>query len=203
MPDALELPGMLRAVVPLVRGEGLAGARGGVVDELVALARGHAVGRLRHSAPGRLPCLAAVARALDDLTEPPTGLRRVQPIWIDGRALDVVDLPAREVGAGHIPPFALAIRCEDERALARPNQHPYATHILLLREVPAFKSRHARALVQDRVTGYLGHATGAKGRGWRRVRNCPPSRVLFLASTVMHFSRAPTPVRGISLVPQS
>ena len=42
MPDALELPRMLRAVVPLVRRE----RRGGrVVDELVALALGHAVGR--------------------------------------------------------------------------------------------------------------------------------------------------------------
>ena len=38
MPDALELPGMLRAVVPLVRGERLAGLGRSVVDELVALA---------------------------------------------------------------------------------------------------------------------------------------------------------------------
>ena len=40
MPDALELPGMLRAVVPLVRGERLAGFGRSVVDELVALAFG-------------------------------------------------------------------------------------------------------------------------------------------------------------------
>src|SRR3989454_4604626 len=76
MPDALELPGMLRAVVPLVRGEGFAGVRRRVVDELVALAGRHAVRRLRHSTPGRLPRLAAVARALDDLSEPPARLRR-------------------------------------------------------------------------------------------------------------------------------
>ena len=43
MPDALELPGMRRAVVPLVRGEGFAGCGRGVVDELVALALGQAV----------------------------------------------------------------------------------------------------------------------------------------------------------------
>ena len=36
MPHALELPRMLRAVVPLVRGQRLAGLRGGVVDKLVA-----------------------------------------------------------------------------------------------------------------------------------------------------------------------
>ena len=49
MPDALELPGMRRAVVPLVR------AGHAVVDELVA---------------DRLPGLAAVVRALDQLPEP-------------------------------------------------------------------------------------------------------------------------------------
>src|SRR5204862_3072332 len=70
MPDALELPGMLGAVVELVRGERLAGIRRRVVDELVALASRHAVRRLGHPAAGRLPRLAAVAGALDDLTEP-------------------------------------------------------------------------------------------------------------------------------------
>src|SRR5712691_126589 len=103
MPDALELPGMLGAVVPLVRGEGFAGARGGVVDELVALARRHAAGRGRHSAPGRLPRLAAIARALDHLPEPAAGLRRVQAVRVDGRALHVVDLPAPKVGPTYSP----------------------------------------------------------------------------------------------------
>ena len=50
MPDALEFPGMLRAVVPLMRGERLAGFRRSVVDELVALARRRAAG-LRHFFP--------------------------------------------------------------------------------------------------------------------------------------------------------
>src|SRR5207245_11355936 len=44
MPDALEFPGMLCAVVPLVGREWLAGSRRCVVNELVALALGHAVG---------------------------------------------------------------------------------------------------------------------------------------------------------------
>ena len=78
MPDALELPGVLRAVVPLVR------AGDAVVRELVA---------------DRLPRLAAVVGALDHLPEPAAGLRRIQPVRVGGRALEVVDLPAREVGA--------------------------------------------------------------------------------------------------------
>ena len=96
MPDALELPGVRRAVVPLVR------AGDAVVHELVA---------------HRLPRLAAVVGALDHLPEPAAGLRRIQPIRVGGRSLEVVDLPAREVGAADVPPFALAVRRQDERAL--------------------------------------------------------------------------------------
>ena len=56
VPDALELPRVRRAVVPLVR------AGHAVVGELVA---------------DRLPGLAAVVGALDHLAEPAAGLRRV------------------------------------------------------------------------------------------------------------------------------
>src|SRR2546428_8604924 len=94
MPDALELPGVLRAVVPLVRREGLARFRGRVVHELVALALRHLAGLHGHSAAGRLPRLAAVAGALDDLSEPPARLRRIQPVRIGGGALSLVKLPA-------------------------------------------------------------------------------------------------------------
>src|SRR5205807_2082879 len=87
--------------------------------------------------PGELlPRLAPVAGALDDLPEPPARLRRVQPIRIDRRALEVVDLPAREVRATDIPPFALAVRRQDERALARTDQHSYSAHGSLLPRVP-------------------------------------------------------------------
>ncbi len=115
MPDALELPGVRRAVVPLVR------AGDAVVDELVA---------------DRLPGLAAVVGALDQLPEPAAGLRRIQPIRIDGRSLEVVDLPAPEVGAADVPPFALAVRRQDERALPRTHQDPYSAHVVLLVEFP-------------------------------------------------------------------
>src|ERR1700716_2152177 len=124
MPDPLELPGVLRSVVPLMRGERLARVRGHVVDELVALAGRHAVRRLRHPTPGRLPRFAAVARALDDLSEPPAGLGRVQPVGVGRRALQVINLPAGKVRAAHVPLFALAVRAQDERTLPRTNQYP-------------------------------------------------------------------------------
>ena len=63
MPDALELPGVGRAVVPLMR------SRDAVVDELVA---------------DGLPRLAAVVGALDELSEPAGALRRVQTIRVSG-----------------------------------------------------------------------------------------------------------------------
>ena len=131
VPDALELPGVLRAVVPLVRRERLAGLGRGVVDELVALALGHAVGRGGRLAGRRarlVPGLAAVVGALDDLPEPAAGLRGVDAVRIDGRALQVVDLPAGEVRAADVPLLALAVGREDERALACADQNPYLAH---------------------------------------------------------------------------
>src|SRR6266568_1144423 len=129
MPDALELPGMLRAVVPLVRGERLAGLRRDVVDELVALALGTLAGFHRHAAAGRVPRLGAVARALDDLAEPAARLRRVQPIAVDARSLQVIDLPAGEVRAAHVPAAALAVRGQNERTLAGADQYAYTAHV--------------------------------------------------------------------------
>src|SRR5207249_1044708 len=132
VPDPLELPGVLCAIVPLVRGEGLASLGRGVVDDLVALTRGHAVRRLRHATAGRLPRLAAVARALDDLSEPSARLRRVQPVRIRGRSLHVIDLPPREMRAAHVPLLALAVPRQDERTLAGTHQHSYSAHDRLL-----------------------------------------------------------------------
>src|SRR3989442_1226021 len=118
MPDALELPGMLRAVVPLMRGEGLARLRGRVVGELVALAFREAFRGLFQHTCRRLPRLAAVAGALDDLSEPPARLRRVQPVRIGGGALYVIDLPPPQVRAAHLPLFALPLPGHDESTLA-------------------------------------------------------------------------------------
>src|SRR5437762_11538951 len=111
MPHARELPGVRRAVVPQMR------ARDAVVLELV---------------PDRLPRLAAVVGALDLLSKPAAALRRIQPIRVGGRALEVVHLPPRKVGLTDVPPFALPVCRQHERALARTNQYPYSAHPLLL-----------------------------------------------------------------------
>ena len=111
VPYPRELPGMRGAVVPLVR------AGGAVVDELVA---------------DRLPALAAVARALDDLAEPAAGLGGVEALRIRRRALEMIDLPAPEVRTAHVPALAPPVRRQDERALARADQYPYAAHASLL-----------------------------------------------------------------------
>src|SRR5947208_12139659 len=104
------------AVVPEVR------ARDAVIHEPV---------------PHRLPGPAAVVGALDQLPEPAGALRHVQSIRVSGRSLEVVDLPAPEVGATDVPPFALSVRLEDERALACANQYPYPAHLHSFRAGPA------------------------------------------------------------------
>src|SRR5438093_6856051 len=141
VPDALELPGMLRAVVELVRGEWLAGIRRRVVHEFVALAGRHALRRLGHPAARRLPRLAAVAGPLDDLAEPPAGLRRVQTVRIGGGSLHVVDLPPCEVRAADIPALALAVRCQNEGSLSRADQYSYSAHDPLLSLWPRHGAR--------------------------------------------------------------
>jgi hypothetical protein len=42
------------------------------------------------------------------------------------------------VGTSNIPPFALSVRCQNERALPRADEYPYAAHlpILLYARVP-------------------------------------------------------------------
>ncbi len=116
VPDPLELPRVRRPVVPLV------GAGGAVVGELVA-----------HRRPGR----AAVVGALDHLPGPAAGLRGVQPVRVGRRALHVVDLPAREMRPADLPLLPLAVRGQDERALARARQYPYTAHPCSLQPRPA------------------------------------------------------------------
>src|SRR6266576_2106194 len=128
MPDALELPGVLRAVVPLMCGERLSSLGRDVINELVALALRHLAGLGRDSATGRFPRLAAIAGALDHLPEPATRLRRVQATGIGGGSFHVVDLPAREMRSAHAPPVALAVRAQNECAFACADQDAYAAH---------------------------------------------------------------------------
>src|SRR5208282_1077065 len=110
MPYAFELPGMLRAVVPLVRGELLAGCVRGVVDELVAGRRGRTgSGQFSRRCTGLMPGFAAVVGALDQLAKPAAGLRCVKAIRIGGRALQMINLPAGKVRTADLPPLALSI----------------------------------------------------------------------------------------------
>ena len=41
----------------------------------------------------------------------------------------MVNFPARKVRATDIPPFALCVRSQDERALARAHQYSYSAHV--------------------------------------------------------------------------
>ena len=112
VPDALELPRVRRAVVPLVRA-GIA-----VVGELVA---------------DRLPGLAAVVGALDQLPEPAARLRRIDPVRVGRRTLEVVDLPAGEsADRSTVHVSRLPSARQDERALSRPDQYPHSAHYLFL-----------------------------------------------------------------------
>src|SRR5271170_3887939 len=150
MPHPFEFPGMRRAVVPLVR------TGNAIVCKLVA---------------HRLPRFAAVAGALNDLSGPAARLRDIYPIRIHRRALQVVDFPPRKVGAAHIPAFALAVRCQDERAFPCAHQNSYLAHLDLLRgslEMPASNIEVATELFP-----FTWNAPQAvTPRLYQRVRDC-------------------------------
>src|SRR4030095_13532631 len=123
MPNTLELPGMLSSVIPLMC------ARNTVVNEFVALAFLHAIGTFQvlRAAPGRVPLFSAVIGTLDDLAEPSTGLRCINPVWIDRRTFYVINFPACKMRAAHFPSFARAICCQDERPFSCTNQNSNVT----------------------------------------------------------------------------
>src|SRR5215475_2211485 len=96
VPNALEFPRVLRAVVPHMRGKRLSGFRGDVVDKFVALTFGHPLGSClfaRRSARLK-PGLAAVVGAFNDLAKPAACLRGVDSVRVQRRPLHVVNLPA-------------------------------------------------------------------------------------------------------------
>src|SRR6185369_5421782 len=112
MPHAFELPRMWSAIIKLVRGERLAGFLRRVVNKFIALAHRHSFGRGRRRAGGRPrlePRLAAVVRALNDLSKPAAGLRREEAVRVHTRTLHVVNLPSGEVRPTNVPLFTLSI----------------------------------------------------------------------------------------------
>ena len=102
VPDALELPRVRCAVVPLVR------ARDAVIRELVV-----------HGGPR----LAAVVRALNELAEPAARLGGVDPVRVDRRALQVIELPSAKEWPCNIPVLPRSICVDDESTLARSDEH--------------------------------------------------------------------------------
>ncbi len=125
MPNAFELPRVRRAVVPLVR------ARVSFVFELVS---------------HRRPRLPAIIRALNDLSEPTARLRCIQPVRINRRSLDVIDLPTGKMRPADLPLFALAIRGQNESPLVRPNQYPYPAHHFLPFDLRAHRRQYQSQL---------------------------------------------------------
>src|SRR5512141_1192744 len=107
VPHALEFPWALRAVVELMRA-GVAN-----VQEVLA---------------DRLPRGATVVRSLHHLTEPAARLRGVDPIGIDGRSLDMIDLPPREVWPTDLPILPVAVGGKHERSLLRADEYSNTAH---------------------------------------------------------------------------
>src|SRR4029077_6104205 len=123
MPDTLEFPRMLRAVIPLVGRERFPGFRRTVVNEVVTLAFWRAVRtfQLLGAAARCVPGFPAIIGTLNDLPKPSARLRCVDPIGIDRRTFHVVNFPSREMRAADLPSFTRAIRSQDERALSCAN----------------------------------------------------------------------------------
>src|SRR5690606_40025944 len=92
------------------------------------------------SSPLSLPDALPIARALDDLAEPATRLRRVDAVGIRRRSLHVVHLPAREVRPGHGPLLALAVRREEDRKSTRLN----SSHVKISYAVFCLKEQKTR-----------------------------------------------------------
>src|SRR2546422_7068618 len=105
MPDAFELPRVLRAVIKLVS------AHLALIHKLVALAFGRAprADQFIRVAPGSLPRLAAIVGALDNLPKPAARLRGIDAVRLNRRAFEMIHLPARKMRAVDFPALALAI----------------------------------------------------------------------------------------------
>src|SRR5207248_9988135 len=110
MPDPLELPGMLRAVIPLVGGEWLAGLSRCVIGKFIAGGFRRTWFWLLSRRRSRLvPGFATIVGALNDLSEPAARLRGINSIRISRRSFQVIHLATRKMRSAHIPLFAFAV----------------------------------------------------------------------------------------------
>jgi hypothetical protein len=79
------------------------------------------VARVREVVADRVPGLPTVVGALNDLSEPTTGLRGINSIRIHRRSLHVIDFPSAKMRTTNIPFLALAIGGQHERSLSCAN----------------------------------------------------------------------------------
>jgi hypothetical protein len=136
MPDAFELPGMLRAIVPLMRRERPAGRGRCVINEFVAFCERHslrACGRFAGFQPRLVPRFAAIIGSLNYLAEEAAALGYIDAVRVGRRAVQVIDLPTTKVRALNIPLVAFAIRSEDERTFSRTYKKSNATQLIHIR----------------------------------------------------------------------
>src|SRR5215470_5932659 len=167
MPDSFELPRVRRAIVPLVRGERLAGFSRRVVNKLVALALGHTLWgscRFAGRCAGLVPGLAAVIRALDDLSKPTARLRGIEPIRINRRSLEVINFPSGKERTTDVPLLSLCVRRQNKRALACANEYSYSAHNLLLLNVVILAQIFLKISGQARDLFYLPYLDGSDAR---------------------------------------
>src|SRR5688500_2889941 len=107
MPNAFELPWMLRAIVPLVRGEWLAFFFRRIIGKPITFRCRRPVRGRRGFAileSGLEPGLATVVRTLNDLSKPATALRGIDSVGIHGRSFHVIDFPSAKKRAVDGPP---------------------------------------------------------------------------------------------------
>src|SRR5207247_917528 len=128
MPNALEFPRMLGAVIPLMR------AWDSVVNKLVALSFRHAIRTFQFlgAASRRAPGFPTIICALNDLAESRNGLRCVNSVRLDRRTFHVINFPTRKMRPAHLPSFARAIRCQDERTFPCADYASDFPHLFLL-----------------------------------------------------------------------
>src|SRR5579863_959694 len=152
MPDALELPGMLRAVIELVRGERLTAFVGRVVGEFIARRfRRAGRGRLSGRRSGLVPGFATIVGALNQLAEPSACLRCVDAVGIGWRSLQMVEFPTGEVRAADVPLLALAVCRKNECAFTRAHQNANFAHDVLLSELERLSGMIGAVQVGKRV----------------------------------------------------
>src|SRR6201991_2388545 len=134
MPHSFELPRMRSAVIKLMCRERFASFFRRVVNKLVALTFRHSVRRGRRFAGGRSglkPGLTTIVGALNNLSKPAAGLRRVNTVRIHSRTFHVINLPAGEVRAADVPFVTFSIRTQNECALAGAYEYSYVAHLFV------------------------------------------------------------------------